>query len=56
MRMLLKQFLDSGIPNGSGLPQKKQILSLGAGFDTTFFQLVVMLMFINVLISIGFKV
>lgn len=41
MRMLLKQFLDSGIPNGSGLPQKKQILSLGAGFDTTFFQLVV---------------
>lgn len=34
MRKLLLQFLESDFP------QKKQILSLGAGFDTTFFQLV----------------
>ncbi|KAG0593942.1 hypothetical protein M758_UG033700 [Ceratodon purpureus] len=40
MRMLLLQFLESDIPNASGPPPKKQILSLGAGFDTTFFQLV----------------
>lgn len=41
MRMLLMQFLESDIANATGPPPKKQILSLGAGFDTTFFQLVV---------------
>ncbi|CAN1849506.1 Leucine carboxyl methyltransferase 1 homolog [Linum perenne] len=37
-RKLLNQFLDCEIP-GNGKDQKKQILSLGAGFDTTYFQL-----------------
>lgn len=45
MRMLLMKFLESDIPNGSGVPPNKQILSLGAGFDTTFFQSVVRPMF-----------
>jgi O-methyltransferase involved in polyketide biosynthesis len=39
------QFLESDIANATGPPPKKQILSLGAGFDTTFFQLVVRPMF-----------
>ena len=47
MRMLLLQFLESDIPDASGLPEKKQILSLGAGFDTSFFQLVVSSVLIN---------
>eukprot|EP00249_Psilotum_nudum_P016643 c25925_g1_i1 orf=83-1063(+) len=38
LRKLLLQFLDDGFPLGEPAP-KKQILSLGAGFDTTFFQL-----------------
>lgn len=45
MRMLLMQFLESDTPSAGGPPPKKQILSLGVGFDTTFFQLVVRLMF-----------
>ncbi|CAH8336873.1 unnamed protein product [Eruca vesicaria subsp. sativa] len=36
-RKLLSQFLDCG--NDTAQANKKQILSLGAGFDTTFFQL-----------------
>ncbi len=41
MRQLLFQFLDAGSPALNGPPPRKQILSLGAGFDTSFFQLVV---------------
>uniref|UniRef100_A0A0E0DWG5 [phosphatase 2A protein]-leucine-carboxy methyltransferase n=1 Tax=Oryza meridionalis TaxID=40149 RepID=A0A0E0DWG5_9ORYZ len=37
LRKLLHQFLSAG--NGSNDQNRKQILSLGAGFDTTFFQL-----------------
>ncbi|KAL5212452.1 hypothetical protein ABZP36_023299 [Zizania latifolia] len=37
LRKLMRQFLNSG--NGSNDQKRKQILSLGAGFDTTFFQL-----------------
>lgn len=37
LRKLLHQFLGAG--NGSNDQNRKQILSLGAGFDTTFFQL-----------------
>ncbi|XP_044962387.1 leucine carboxyl methyltransferase 1 homolog isoform X2 [Hordeum vulgare subsp. vulgare] len=37
LRKLMLQFLSAG--NGSNDQKKKQILSLGAGFDTTFFQL-----------------
>lgn len=40
-RKLLAQFLESGPP----AQPKKQILSLGAGFDTTYFQLLVPLFF-----------
>ncbi|KAH9530493.1 hypothetical protein CY35_20G005600 [Sphagnum magellanicum] len=40
MRQLLFQFLDAGSPALNGPPPRKQILSLGAGFDTSFFQLV----------------
>jgi len=40
MRKLLFQFLDSEVPNSEGPSPQKQILSLGAGFDTTYFQLV----------------
>ncbi|CAM8987260.1 unnamed protein product [Rhodiola kirilowii] len=38
-RKLLSQFLDAGKDIESGGSVKKQILSLGAGFDTTYFQL-----------------
>ncbi|EYU42345.1 hypothetical protein ABFS82_14G151700 [Erythranthe guttata] len=38
LRKLLYEFLDCDI-NGDEKSNKKQILSLGAGFDTTFFQL-----------------
>jgi tRNA wybutosine-synthesizing protein 4 len=41
MRQLLFQFLDADLPAFNGPPLQKQILSLGAGFDTSFFQLVV---------------
>ncbi|KAM3195761.1 hypothetical protein ACQJBY_071746 [Aegilops geniculata] len=37
LRKLMLQFLNAG--NGSDDQKRKQILSLGAGFDTTFFQL-----------------
>jgi hypothetical protein len=40
MRQLLFQFLDADLPAFNGPPLQKQILSLGAGFDTSFFQLV----------------
>ncbi|XP_020263486.1 tRNA wybutosine-synthesizing protein 4 [Asparagus officinalis] len=40
LRKLLLQFLNSEISNNDGNQTKKQILSLGAGFDTTYFQLV----------------
>lgn len=43
MRKLLLQFLAAEVPGSGGQPTQKQILSLGAGFDTTFFQLVVSL-------------
>ncbi|CAN6909251.1 unnamed protein product [Brassica oleracea var. botrytis] len=38
-RKLLAQFLESGISSNETAQPKKQILSLGAGFDTTYFQL-----------------
>ncbi|CAN0921859.1 Leucine carboxyl methyltransferase 1 homolog [Linum grandiflorum] len=38
-RKLLNQFLDCEIPGNGNGQTKKQILSLGAGFDTTYFQL-----------------
>lgn len=41
MRKLLFQFLDAEVQNSDGPSPQKQILSLGAGFDTTYFQLVV---------------
>ncbi len=41
MRQLLFQFLDADSPALNDPPPRKQILSLGAGFDTSFFQLVV---------------
>ncbi|KAJ8900371.1 hypothetical protein K2173_025011 [Erythroxylum novogranatense] len=39
LRKLLFQFLDCEMSNGETGCRNKQILSLGAGFDTTFFQL-----------------
>ncbi|CAM8943292.1 unnamed protein product [Rhodiola kirilowii] len=39
LRKLLFQFLDAGKEVNRGSLVKKQILSLGAGFDTTYFQL-----------------
>ncbi|XP_010275434.1 PREDICTED: tRNA wybutosine-synthesizing protein 4 isoform X2 [Nelumbo nucifera] len=39
LRKLLTQFLTCEINNGGEAFMKKQILSLGAGFDTTYFQL-----------------
>ncbi|XP_048447768.1 leucine carboxyl methyltransferase 1 homolog [Pyrus x bretschneideri] len=39
LRKLLNQFLDAGGNGGEKGHLKKQILSLGAGFDTTYFQL-----------------
>lgn len=39
IRKLLMQFLNAGVPDECGLIPKKQVLSLGAGFDTTYFQL-----------------
>ncbi|KAF3439387.1 hypothetical protein FNV43_RR17664 [Rhamnella rubrinervis] len=39
LRKLLNQFLDSGSNADENGQLKKQILSLGAGFDTTYFQL-----------------
>uniref|UniRef100_A0A7N0UPM5 Leucine carboxyl methyltransferase 1 homolog n=2 Tax=Kalanchoe fedtschenkoi TaxID=63787 RepID=A0A7N0UPM5_KALFE len=39
LRKLLFQFLDAGKDHEGGDSVKKQILSLGAGFDTTYFQL-----------------
>ncbi|KAH9627485.1 hypothetical protein KSS87_006176 [Heliosperma pusillum] len=39
VRQLLDQFLNSDTHDGQGGHAKKQVLSLGAGFDTTFFQL-----------------
>lgn len=39
LRKLLFQFLDAGKDRDGGGTVKKQILSLGAGFDTTYFQL-----------------
>ncbi|XP_038978502.1 leucine carboxyl methyltransferase 1 homolog isoform X4 [Phoenix dactylifera] len=40
LRKLLLQFLKSERHNNDNIQTKKQILSLGAGFDTTYFQLV----------------
>lgn len=40
LQKLLLQFLDPKDHSGERNPIKKQILSLGAGFDTTYFQLV----------------
>ncbi|KAK8944280.1 hypothetical protein KSP39_PZI008006 [Platanthera zijinensis] len=40
LQKLLLQFLDPKDHSGERNPMKKQILSLGAGFDTTYFQLV----------------
>lgn len=40
LQKLLLQFLDPKDQSGERNPMKKQILSLGAGFDTTYFQLV----------------
>ncbi|CAM8935510.1 unnamed protein product [Rhodiola kirilowii] len=42
LRKLLFQFLDDGKEVNRGSLVKKQILSLGAGFDTTYFQLQVL--------------
>ncbi|CAM8945208.1 unnamed protein product [Rhodiola kirilowii] len=42
LRKLLFQFLDAGKEVNRGSLVKKQILSLGAGFDTTYFQLQVL--------------
>lgn len=42
IRKLLYQFLDAEEKTGGDAPTKKQILSLGAGFDTTYFQLQVL--------------
>ncbi|KAK7340464.1 hypothetical protein VNO77_21167 [Canavalia gladiata] len=39
IRKLLYQFLDAEKKRDEDAPMKKQILSLGAGFDTTYFQL-----------------
>jgi len=39
LRKLLFQFLEDGAQTVEDTPLKKQVLSLGAGFDTTFFQL-----------------
>ncbi|KAH9300278.1 hypothetical protein KI387_011861, partial [Taxus chinensis] len=39
MRKLLFQFLDAETQTVDDTPLKKQVLSLGAGYDTTFFQL-----------------
>jgi len=39
LRKLLLQFLEDGAQTVEDTPLKKQVLSLGAGFDTTFFQL-----------------
>ncbi|KAL9228822.1 hypothetical protein vseg_004360 [Gypsophila vaccaria] len=39
VRQLLNQFLNSGAHSGQRGHDKKQVLSLGAGFDTTYFQL-----------------
>ncbi|KAK9757758.1 hypothetical protein RND81_01G184200 [Saponaria officinalis] len=39
VRQLLNQFLESGAQTGQCGHDKKQVLSLGAGFDTTYFQL-----------------
>jgi hypothetical protein len=44
-RKLMSQFLLSGTSS------KKQILSLGAGFDTTYFQLLVRLLFLLLFVS-----
>ncbi|XP_024008196.1 leucine carboxyl methyltransferase 1 isoform X2 [Eutrema salsugineum] len=38
-RKLMSQFLDCGTSSNETAQAKKQILSLGAGFDTTYFQL-----------------
>uniref|UniRef100_A0A1J3G126 Leucine carboxyl methyltransferase 1 homolog n=1 Tax=Noccaea caerulescens TaxID=107243 RepID=A0A1J3G126_NOCCA len=38
-RKMLSQFLESGTSSNETAQAKKQIVSLGAGFDTTFFQL-----------------
>ncbi|KAL1217146.1 Leucine carboxyl methyltransferase 1-like protein [Cardamine amara subsp. amara] len=38
-RKLMAQFLESGTSSNETAQAKKQILSLGAGFDTTYFQL-----------------
>ena len=42
IRKLLYQFLDVEKKSDEDPPIKKQILSLGAGFDTTYFQLQVL--------------
>lgn len=42
LRRLLYQFLDCGSDGDKKCHTKKQILSLGAGFDTTYFQLQVL--------------
>lgn len=42
-RKLMFQFLESGTSSNETAQTKKQILSLGAGFDTTYFQLLVRL-------------
>ncbi|GLJ29551.1 hypothetical protein SUGI_0582850 [Cryptomeria japonica] len=39
IRKLLFQFLDAGMETVDNTPLKKQVISLGAGYDTTFFQL-----------------
>uniref|UniRef100_A0A0D6R1K3 Leucine carboxyl methyltransferase 1 homolog n=1 Tax=Araucaria cunninghamii TaxID=56994 RepID=A0A0D6R1K3_ARACU len=39
LRKLLFQFLEAGTQTVDDIPLKKQVLSLGAGYDTTFFQL-----------------
>ena len=39
LRSLLLQFLAAGAAEGHPAAQHKQVLSLGAGYDTTFFQL-----------------
>lgn len=43
LRKILYQFLDVEKKTDDGGSTKKQILSLGAGFDTTYFQLQVLI-------------